>query len=89
MVQHWLGCPVNGYLGSDYGSDVKSLLHTPQASGLADGLIAKCRQDVPMVGALAPDAVNVYAQTVDMDVKRLHFEVAGQPVPIGEVAWRR
>lgn len=43
MVEHWLGCPPNGYLGMRYGSDVKSLLQTPMATGLADSLIAKAR----------------------------------------------
>lgn len=78
MVEHWLRCPPNGYLGSGYGSDVKALLHTPMASGLADDLIAKARQDVPML-RLSPDGmVNVYAFDEDMDRKVIRFEVGGE-----------
>jgi len=78
MVGHWLGCRPNGYLGSGYGSDVKSLLQTPMSAGLADGLIAKCRQDVPLLLTAPPDMVNVYAYDEDFDRKVIKFEVGGE-----------
>lgn len=78
MVRHWLGCPPNGYLGLRYGSDVKSLLQTPMAAGLADGLIAKAREDVPLLQAMDGDAVNVYAYDKAMDHKAIAFEINGQ-----------
>lgn len=86
MVQHWLGCGVNGYLGSGYGSDVKALLQTPMASGLADGLIAKCKQDVPLLQLAAPGAVNVYAYAKDIDKVAIQFDIGGQSIPIGEAS---
>lgn len=83
MVSHWLGCPVDGYLGSGYGSDIKSLVQTPMASGLADGQIAKCRQDIPLLLNAAPDAVNVYAYDKSMDQKVIVFEVGGNLIEVG------
>lgn len=84
MVGHWLGCPPNGYLGSDYGSDVKSLVQTPMAAGLADGLIAKCKQDVPLLLDAPPGMLNVYAFDGGMDRKVIKFEVAGELVDAGD-----
>lgn len=82
MVSHWLGCPVNGYLGSGYGSEVKSLLLTPMASGLADDLIAKAREDVPLLSQAAPGAVNVYAYDKNDETKVIAFEIGGQLIEV-------
>jgi hypothetical protein len=89
MVRHWLGCPVGGYLGSDYGHDIPSILHTPLAAGLADAQVQKCRVDVPLVGALPNGAVNVYAVSDPdalADRLRIVFEVHGDLVEAGQGA---
>lgn len=83
MTEHWLGCPPGGYLGSSYGSDVKSLLQSPMSSGLADGLIAKCRQDIPLLRAAQTGTMNVYAYDIDFESKGLVFEVAGNEIFVG------
>lgn len=83
MVEHWLGCPPGGYLGQSYGSEVKSILQTPMAAGLADGLIAKCRQDIPLLSIASPGALNVYAYDIDIDKKAIVFEVAGNEILVG------
>lgn len=82
MLTHWIGTPVNGYLGSDYGSELKALIQTPMAAGLADGIIAKARQDIPLLLTAAPDALNIYAEDRGMDVKAIVFEIGGELVPI-------
>jgi hypothetical protein len=82
MVGHWLGTPPNGYLGQGYGSDVKQILQTPMAAGLADDLIEKCRADIPLASRLGPGGINVYAYDADIDKKVVVFEVAGQLVPV-------
>lgn len=88
MTSHWLGTPPNGYLGSSYGADVKSLLQTPMAAGLADGLIAKCRQDVPILLSAPPDMVNVYAYDAELDRKVIKFEIAGELLDVdGVQSW--
>lgn len=78
MIGHWLRCPPNGYLGSRYGSDVKSILQSPMAAGLADGVIAKAREDVPMLQAADPSAVNIYSYDRSMDQKVIVFEIGDQ-----------
>lgn len=82
MVGHWLGCPPNGYLGQSYGSDMKSILQTPMASGRVDDQIEKCRVDVPLASRVGPGGINVYAYDAAMDRKVVVFEVAGALVPV-------
>lgn len=84
MVEHWLGCPPGGYLGSNYGADLKALIQTPMASGLADGLIDKCRQDVPLLSQAAPGSLNVYAYDDPgaTDRKVIVFDVAGELINV-------
>ena len=83
MVGHWVGCPPGGYLGSDYGADVKALIHSPMASGLADGLLDKCRQDVPLLSQAGQGALNIYAYDGEMDRKILAFDVLGEIITVG------
>ena len=78
MISDWLATPVNGYLGSSYGQDLKRILHTPMSSVAADSQIAKLRSDVPVLGLLPNDAVNIYTQSREFDEKHLFVEVAGR-----------
>ena len=59
MVGHWLKTPVNGYLGSDYGQDVKALLQQPQADGAPDAFLQKLRSDVTVLQALPAGSINL------------------------------
>lgn len=81
-VTHWLGCPPNGYLGSDYGSDVKSLLMMPMASPAADDLISKMRLDIPLLSLAPPGAVSVSSMDADIDKKVILIEVLGQVISV-------
>lgn len=67
MIEHWLGTPVDGYLGSGYGFPGKDLLHQPLQGG-ADIIIAKIKRDIP---ALSQADVNLYA--VDNGVDKIQF----------------
>lgn len=84
MVEHWLGTPPNGYLGSGYGSELKALLQQPNSAGLGDQFIDKLAEDVPLVGALPAGAVNVYFQQRDRESKQLLIEVADKLVTVDE-----
>lgn len=77
MVRHWLQTPVNGYLGSNYGADCKSLLQKPNQPGLADAFIAKLRRDVPVLALLDAGQINVYAYGIGTDALRVVIQVAG------------
>ena len=85
MVSHWLYVPVNGYLGSSYGQDIKALLHRPQADGAPEALLQKLRVDVPVLQALPSGAINLYSVQTAPDRLDLVIEVAGQAITVPEV----
>ena len=85
MVSHWLHVPVNGYLGSSYGQDIKALLHRPQADGAPEALLQKLRVDVPVLQALPSGAINLYSVQTPPDRLDLVIEVAGQAIAVPEV----
>lgn len=82
MVGHWLATPVAGYLGSDYGADLKPLLHRPQATGVADGVIQKMIDDILILNGLPNGSVNIYSIQTGLDRLDLAIEVAGQTITI-------
>lgn len=60
------------------------------AAGLADSLIAKCREDVPILLAAPQDMVNIYAYDADLDKKVIQFDVAGEMLNVdGQQFWVR
>lgn len=81
MIRHWLNTPLNGYLGSDYGQEVKILLQRPQEDGLADAVLDKLRTDIPVV-AVAPGGVNLYSIQSAPDRMDVLIEAAGGLIPI-------
>lgn len=82
MVTHWLGCRPNGYLGSTYGADLKSMLHTPMSGPAADDLITKCRLDIPLLSVAPSGTINVASADADFDRKVIVFEVMGQSIQV-------
>lgn len=66
MIDHWIGTPPNGYLGSSYGADLPSLLQKPISvlNIEADKFLAKMKQDIPILQALPAGSVNIYGQKV-------------------------
>jgi len=82
MVRHWLATPVNAYLGSGYGNDLKALLQQPMNSGLADGFLQKLVADVPVLAALPAGALNLYMEPVGKDQQRLIIDIAGTVVSV-------
>ena len=85
MVSHWLHVPVNSYLGSGYGQDVKSLLQRPHADGAPEALLQKLRDDVPVIQVLPNSATNLYSVQTPPDKLDLVIEVAGQAITVPEV----
>ena len=82
MVGHWLKTPVNGYLGSDYGQDVKALLQQPQTDGAPDAFLQKLRSDVAVLQALPTGSLNLYGVPSLPDRLDLIVEVAGQTIEV-------
>ena len=86
MVDHWLSTPTNGYLGSSYGNAIPDILQTPQASGLADAQLNKLRTDVPLVGAMPADQLNMYSVQTGPDKRAIYIEMAGAVIPVGNTS---
>lgn len=84
MLDHWLNCPPNGYLGSGYGSDLKALLQTAANSGLANDVIEKARDDIPILRLAPPGSLKVFTYDADIDRKVVAFEFAGRVVTVAD-----
>lgn len=78
MVRDWLTTPVNGYLGSSYGQDLRRVLHSPLGANLADAQLEKLRTDVPVLTMLPESSVNLYSDSNGIETKRLYIELAGK-----------
>lgn len=76
QLRHWLSCPPNGYLGSDYGIDLKKYLHKPMSQFDADYIIAKMRADIPVLKMLPINSVNIYVIDDHDDGKKIIIQVA-------------
>ena len=76
QLSHWLNCPTNGYLGSDYGIDLKQYLYKPMNTFDANSIIAKMRADIPVLSLLPESAVNIFVDDLGNDGKRIYIQVA-------------
>ncbi|GAB4059081.1 hypothetical protein [Uliginosibacterium sediminicola] len=88
MVRHWLKTPVGGYLGSDYGQDLKALLQRPLAqvdAVDAQDVLNKLRADVAVLDALPAGSVNLYSLSSPPDRTDLVIEIAGQAIDAGTI----
>lgn len=87
MVRHWLDTPPDGYLGSSYGADVRSLLQRPQHDHVAlTEFLAKMRRDLPILGQLPSEAVSVWMGPNGHDRVVLHVQVIGTVLTAGGVS---
>lgn len=76
QLDHWISCPANGYLGSDYGVDLKQYLHKPMSIFDANQLIEKMKNDIPILRLLPENSINIYIENNDIDGKHLYIQVA-------------
>jgi len=76
QLNHWLKTPLNGYLGSCYGQNVKDLLQLSLSNHNADAFIAKIKADIPI---LASENINLYALNKGVDQQEIMLEI-GQKV---------
>ncbi|AUZ05268.2 hypothetical protein ADP71_17410 [Vitreoscilla sp. C1] len=77
QINHWIHTPQNAYLGSNYGIDLYQYLHKPMTHQMADEIIAKMRADVPVLGSVAEDSLNIYSRNDGFDSKIIVIEVQG------------
>jgi hypothetical protein len=77
MVSHDLGTRPCGYLGSDYGLDLLSLLQQPFATGQSNAFITKMKTDVPVLTMLPANALSLGFIDSPPDKRTLVVDVAG------------
>lgn len=83
MVRHWLNTPAGSYLGSSYGSNLKDMLQRPILESGMDEVVAKIKEDIPILSVLGAGAVNVLAyEGSRIDSLDLVIEVAGRVIPV-------
>lgn len=76
QIRHWLNTPANGYLGSDYGIDLKQYLHKPVSRFEADAIIEKMRADIPALALVADGLINIFSEYDDADGVRIWIQVS-------------
>lgn len=76
QLNHWLSCPTNGYLGSDYGIDLKQYLQRPMSTFDADALIVKMKNDIPILNTLPENSINIFIENNELDGKSIIFQIA-------------
>lgn len=77
QIDHWLGTLTNGYLGSNYGIDLKEYLHKPMGAFSGDEIIAKMRNDIPVLAAISNEDLDIYFQKVPPDKILLYIVLNG------------
>ena len=75
MVRHWLNTPLNSYLGSDYGQDLKQFLQNPMKIGIPEKFINKMRRDISILLCVPIDGINIYSKKRDDNKVDLFIEV--------------
>ncbi|WP_052700076.1 hypothetical protein [Methylocucumis oryzae] len=78
MVDYWLATPANSRLGSDFGNNANMLIPDPYNAEKANSFIKKLIKDVPVLGVLPRNAINVYMIEIDIDKTQLILEISGQ-----------
>lgn len=77
QIDHWLATPVNSYLGSNYGIDLKQYLNKPMAAFDGDAIIAKMRQDIPVLQAVEARSLHIYYKKQGTDKVSFYVELLG------------
>lgn len=66
-IEHWINTLTNAYLGSNYGIDLKEYLQKPMGAFDGDEIIAKMRQDIPVLQAIDNNNLHIYFKKVSTD----------------------
>lgn len=85
MIAHWVGTKPNKYYGSTYGAPTEDLLQKPLSSPIADAYLAKMREDIPVIAALPPGTINMYADNDGLDRKTIYIDINGSYVSLADL----
>lgn len=84
MVNHWLATPVNGYFYQGYGCTVKEQLLKNLTAFNADAFIAKMVEDIPILGELSQDELNIISETVGFERANVYIQIGRVMIEIGQ-----
>lgn len=82
-MHHWLNTPAGSYHGSSYGHNIKRTLQKPTAdTSEFDAVIAKMREDIPLLKLLPAGSVFIYSRPLGIDRTGLFIDVAGRAIAV-------
>lgn len=80
MVQHWLTTPVDSILGTGYGNNLPDYLHRPLGEMRLGEWVDKMYRDLPVLGFLPEEAVQVSFDSNGLEISRVTVAVLSVPL---------
>ncbi|MBL8321031.1 MAG: hypothetical protein JNJ93_02070 [Acinetobacter sp.] len=85
MLDHWFNSEINGYIGSEYGPDLNSLLLGPLDSPVANAFIAKMKNDLPILKQLSADELSLYSVNEGFETKVIYLKVGDVAINLNQI----
>ena len=85
MLDHWFNSEINGYIGSEYGPDLNSLLLGPLDSPVANAFIAKMKNDIPILKQLSADELSLYSVNEGFEAKVIYLKVGDVAINLNQI----
>lgn len=84
MVEHWLATPPNGYFGSGYGADIRTMLLRDLSADSADALLKKLRTDIPLLDQFSDNQLRVETTISGHDSLYVYLMIGAIQFTLGE-----
>lgn len=85
MLDHWFNSEINGYIGSEYGPDLNSLLLGPLDSPVANAFIAKMKNDLPILKQLSADELSLYSVNEGFETKVIYLKAGDVAINLNQI----
>ena len=85
MLDHWFNSEINGYIGSEYGPDLNSLLLGPLDSPVANAFIAKMKNDIPILKQLSADELSLYSVNEGFETKVIYLKAGDVAINLNQI----
>ncbi|RLL18992.1 hypothetical protein [Acinetobacter chengduensis] len=82
IIEHWLNTPANSIRGSGYGERTNRILFNEMSMDVADFILDKIKQDIPLFASLSSDELQVLSEDLGHDKKRIYISIGTVVVPI-------
>lgn len=84
MVVHWLATPPNGYFGSGYGADVRTMLLRDLSADSADALLKKLRRDLPLLDQFSDQQLRIETAVSGHDSLYVYLMIGAIQIALGD-----